>query len=151
MVTFKNRYDEEFTFTLTEEGHILWEGNFKYCRFGFPNNYTEAWKAFKQRYGVGDKLTLPIFKSIIHLYDSDSNKSVFPDILPLITSNTDVIDMVDPSGGPYIGAGLDMGELDKSFKGRIVKEFEITEKGYKIVCWPSADTYLHKHIAEVLC
>ena len=30
--TYKNRYGDEFTFTLQDDGTVLWEGEFKYCR-----------------------------------------------------------------------------------------------------------------------
>ena len=40
---------------------------------------------------------------------------------------------VDPSGGPFIQVGLDMGYIDESFDGQIVDGFEQTEKGYKIL------------------
>lgn len=62
MVEYRNRYGDIFTFTKQENGNVLWEGNFEFCRYGWPNN-------------------------------------------PDGTSNTDVITMVDPSGGPYINRG----------------------------------------------
>lgn len=40
---YKNRYGDIFTFTPTEDGNLLWEGNFEYCRYGFkedPNKIT---------------------------------------------------------------------------------------------------------------
>jgi|694.fasta_scaffold119082_6 hypothetical protein len=40
---------------------------------------------------------------------------------------------VDPSGGPFISVGSDMGYIDDSFKGKIVDGFEKTENGYKIL------------------
>ena len=30
--TIRNRYGDEFTFTLLEDGNIQWEGNFQYQR-----------------------------------------------------------------------------------------------------------------------
>ena len=41
--------------------------------------------------------------------------------------------MVDPSGGPFIQVGLDMGYIDESFGGQIVDGFEQIEKGIKIL------------------
>lgn len=40
---YKNRYGDEYTFTLQEDGNIKWEGSFEYCIFGFdkdPNEIT---------------------------------------------------------------------------------------------------------------
>ena len=43
------------------------------------------------------------------------------------------ITMVDPPGGPYINLEYDMGIIDKSFDGMIVKGFISNEDGYEIV------------------
>ena len=53
--TYKNRYGDTFTFTLQEDGNVMWEGNFKYCRFGMPNDYTKAYKQY-----IDDNLHLDI-------------------------------------------------------------------------------------------
>jgi hypothetical protein len=41
--------------------------------------------------------------------------------------------MVDPSGGPYIGVGTNMGYYFDSLKGLFVTGFEKIEGGYKIL------------------
>jgi hypothetical protein len=41
--------------------------------------------------------------------------------------------MIDPSGGPYIHSGHDMGMFDESFKGMIVEHFKSIPKGYLII------------------
>jgi hypothetical protein len=38
----------------------------------------------------------------------------------------DVIDMVDPSGGPYLTEGM-------KFMGKVIKEFKPNEEGYLII------------------
>jgi hypothetical protein len=40
--------------------------------------------------------------------------------------------MIDPSGGPYMHSGHDMGMISKSFKGMIVEEFKSVPEGYLI-------------------
>jgi len=122
-----NRYGDEFTFTLLEDGNIQWSGKFEYCRFGMPNDYTKAWEKFQEEYGG---LDYEEFLGSIHTYDEETNSYVFADLLPLITSKTDVINMVDPSGGPYITEGTDMKMF--GLKG-IVKEFKSNEDGYEIL------------------
>lgn len=84
-VKYKNRYGDIFTFTKDQDGNVLWEGDFKYCRISCSN----------------------------------------------IDENT--IDMVDPSGGPYMGAKGDLGILDEEFTGLIIERFERTDTGYKII------------------
>jgi len=44
--TYKNRYGDVFTFTPNEDGNILWEGDFQYCRFGWPNVYGDAYREY---------------------------------------------------------------------------------------------------------
>lgn len=72
----KNRYGDEFTFTLLENYNIQWSGDFTYHRYGYTNN--------------GE------------------------------------IDMVDPSGGPYLEKGMTI--LNKK-----IKEFKRNESGYLII------------------
>lgn len=94
MVEYKNRYGDVYTFTKLEDGNVLWEGNFEFHRYGWPNN-------------------------------------------PDGTSNTDVITMVDPSGGPYIKAGQMLSHVvfDDEFNV-IVESFERVETGYLIKTKP---------------
>jgi len=39
---YKNRYEDEFTFTEDVDGNVLWQGDFMYCRFGMPKDYTKS-------------------------------------------------------------------------------------------------------------
>jgi hypothetical protein len=70
-------------------------------------------------------------------YDEDGNYQHMSETsqkyAKLIYSNKNVIDMIDPSGGPYMHSGHDMGMFDKSFKGMIIKEFKSVPEGYLIV------------------
>lgn len=124
---YKNRYGDVFTFTELENGNIQWSGNFEYHRFGMPNDYTKAWEKFQEDYGG---LSFEDFKNEVHTYDDEKGEYVFADLIPLVTSKTDVINMVDPSGGPYISEGMDMKLFD--LKG-IVKRFINNKDGYEIV------------------
>jgi hypothetical protein len=82
--TYKNRYNDTFTFTPNEDGNLIWEGDFEYHRYGWPNN---------------------------------------PDGTP----NKDIIDMVDPSGGPYLTAG-------RKIQGKTIQEFKrLEENKYLII------------------
>ena len=124
---YKNRYGDVFRFEQLENGNIQWSGNFKYCRFGMPNDYSKAWEKFKEDYGG---LDYEEFKDAVHTWDEETNSYVFADLLPLVTSKKDVINMVDPSGGPYISEGMDMKLFN--LKG-IVKGFIDNKDGYEIV------------------
>jgi hypothetical protein len=127
--TYTNRYGDSFVFTLLEDGNIQWDGKFEYSRFGFPNDYTHAYRAYTTN---GGTLGLKEFKEEIHrsIYDENENYVGPCDIArvygPMVKSKQDVIDMVDPSGGPYLTEGMKL-------MGKVIKEFKPNEKGYLII------------------
>jgi hypothetical protein len=127
--TFTNRYGDKTIFILKEDGNIQWSGEFKYCRYGFPNDYTKAYKAYLN---FGGEMNLKEFKEEVHRHIYvENDKWVGPcDIArvygPMVKSKMGVIDMVDPSGGPYLTAGM-------KIMGRVIKEFKPNEEGYLII------------------
>ena len=52
MIKYTNRYNDTFTFTKQENGDILWEGDFKYCRFAWPNVYKDAYQQYRKDGGT---------------------------------------------------------------------------------------------------
>ena len=140
MAEYTNRYGDVFTFTKQEDGSVLWEGNFEYCRFGMPNDYTDAYRAYTANGGL---MGLKEFKEEVHrsVYDENGNYIGPCDISrvygKLVKSKKDVIDMVDPSGGPYIKAGQMLSHVvfDDEFNV-IVESFEPIETGYLIKTKP---------------
>jgi len=143
-VEYVNRYKDAYTFSLDEDGSILWEGSFKYCRIGWPNDYTEAYRKYLEVEGTPPRehtLSLSEFKEEVHrsLYDRD-NIYLGPCIIAeeyqeLVTSDRTKTDMVDPSGGPYISVGDNMNYYYPAKKGtkRVVTGFESIKTGYKIL------------------
>ena len=123
-----NRYGDEFTLTLQEDGTILWEGNFEYCRFGHPNDYTKAF--FEYTRDTGGGISLEQFRELVHAYDDEKESYVLEDrkYAELVTSNTAIINMVDPSGGPYLTSGMVIKELS----GKEIERFESVKEGWKI-------------------
>ena len=121
-----NRYGDKFTFTPQEDGTILWEGNFEYCRFGYPNDYTKAF--FEYTRDTGGGISLEQFRELVHAYDNEKESYVLEDrkYAELVTSNTAIINMVDPSGGPYLTDGM-------KIMGKTIKEFKPNKKGYLII------------------
>ena len=137
-IKYKNRYGDVFTFTETEDGNVLWEGNFEYHRFGYPNVYGDAYCAYiedNSPYGV---MEFEAFKEAVHKYqygdDFSSGKYTMEDRKydKLVYSDRETIDMVDPSGGPYLSAGYDLGHLSDEFQGKVIQSFESVEKDYLI-------------------
>ena len=108
--TYTNRYGDTYTFTPTSDGNIFWSGSFSYSRFAWPNDYSVAYKTYLEQ---GGTMPLEEFKKKVHEYNNETKEYVMGrELVSLVTSDTTKIDMVDPSGGPYICVGM---ELNKKF------------------------------------
>jgi hypothetical protein len=130
MRTYRNRYNDTYTFTEDENHDILWEGEFKYCRFGMPNDYTRAYNAYIN--DVATPMVFEEFKEAVHKYDDVKREYVLGDkYVRMVDSLKDEIDMVDPSGGPYISRGMPLDSF--GFKKYVVKDFKRIDTGYKII------------------
>ena len=130
--TYKNRYGDVFTFTLQDDGNVLWEGNFKYCRIGMPNDYTKAYNQYvHDNKHNKDLMPFNTFKEQVHTYDDETHLYIYDKYLRMVESLKDKIDMVDPSGGCYICTGMSLGFL--GFKDLTVKDFEKKGEGYLII------------------
>lgn len=129
MKTYKNRYGDVFTFTEDDHQDVLWEGEFKHCRFSYPNDYTRAYDAYCN--DVKNPMTLEAFKKAVHEYDDETSKHYYPEYVKMVDSLIDKIGMIDPSGGPYISTGMSLDSF--GFKDYVVKDFQRIYTGYKII------------------
>ena len=126
---YTNRYGNEYTFALLEDGNIEWVGDFAFYRASYPNDYTKAYDAYKSH---GGQMGLEEFKEEVHreVYDRRGNykgKSfISMGYEHLVESIEGKISMVDPFGGPYLSAGMKM-------LGRTIKEFKKIEKGSMLI------------------
>lgn len=137
IATYTNRYKSTSTFTLQEDGNILWETNFMWCRFGMPNDYLNAYDVYCkdhiQGFYLGERLSIDEFKIKVHEYDKDQRIYPMVKYLNLVKTVENKIDMIDPSGGPYLASPDNMGRIDERFEGMIIKEFIQVDKGYLII------------------
>lgn len=130
MREYKNRYNDTYTFTEDDNKDILWEGDFKYCRFGMPNDYTGAYEAYCN--DVGNLLTMEEFKEAVHKYDDVKREYILGDkYVRMVETLWNETDMIDPSGGPYITRGMPLDSF--GFKDYVVKDFKRIDTGYKII------------------
>lgn len=129
MREYKNRYGDVFTFTEDDDHNILWEGNFEWCRFGMPNDYTEAYDAYCN--DVKDPMPLDRFKVAVHNYDDETLTYDYPEYIKLVGSIKNQIEMVDPSGGPYLCRGMSLDSF--GFEGYHIVDFKPIDTGYKII------------------
>jgi hypothetical protein len=127
-----NRYNDIYTFTKTDEG-ILWEGSFRWCRLGWPNNYDKAYEAYCK--DEENPMPLEKFKEKVHSYNRETfeYEELNKKYSSLVYSDTSKIHMVDPSGGPYLTEGTNMRWIDPVFKGLIIDSFKPVETGYLIL------------------
>jgi NTP pyrophosphatase (non-canonical NTP hydrolase) len=132
MREYKNRYGDVFTFTEDDDHNILWEGNFEFCRIGMPNDYQNAYNAYlKDNEGKQSLMTLAQFKDVVHHYDDETLTYDYPKYIKMVSCLRNEIDMVDPSGGPYLSRGMSMESF--GFKGSIIEDFKPTDKGFKLI------------------
>ena len=139
MVKYTNRYNDVHTFTKVDETKILWQGNFDHSRFSWPNVYKEAYEQYRKD---GGDLHIEDFKKEVHHYDNVTFEfsEISKKYQSLVYSDTKNISMVDPSGGPYLTRGIDLGEyLGKEFENRIVSSFEPVKTGYLIKTYGKFD------------
>ena len=129
MREYKNRYGDMFTFTEDEHQDILWQGNFKWCRFGMPNDYTRAYEAYCN--DVKAPMPLEEFKKAVHEWDDETRTHHYPEYVKMVDSLKNEIDMVDPSGGPYLSRGMSLDNF--GFKNYVIKDFKSIDTGYKII------------------
>jgi hypothetical protein len=77
-------------------------------------------------------LTLDEFKTAVHKYDDIKKEYVLGfKYVSMVDSLKNEIDMVDPSGGPYISRGMPLDSF--GFKGYKAKDFKRIDTGYKII------------------
>lgn len=129
MREYKNRYGDVFTFTEDENHDVLWEGNFEFCRIGMPNDYTRAYEAYCN--DVYNPMPLEEFKQAVHHYDDETLKYDYPDYVTMVDTLRDEIDMIDPSGGPYLSRGMSLDSL--GFEGYKIVDFKSIGTGIKII------------------
>jgi len=135
--TYYNRYRTEITFKQTKNQVVMSGKDLtKWMRYGFPNVYDKAYEKYVDsalvdaKLEVNQLLTLEEFKeALFNTKDEDVHESNA--LLKLfgkyIYSDMETIDMVDPSGGPYITVGSNLKLFFKDEIDRIVKEIKIGE------------------------
>lgn len=108
--TYINRYRDQIVFEQNGDTIVMSGYEPTYCRYGFPNIYTEAYEAYCDVvYEVPDGVPMPLekFKEVVHEW-RDGKNWIMKLFGPLVVSDTKTINMFDPSGGPYISVGMDM-------------------------------------------
>lgn len=137
-VEYKNRYGDVITFEYKAPDKVIMTGG-EYFRWGVPNDYTEAYEAYCDDVdqSVQKIMSLEEFKEQVHMdrYDSPIGwKNPLEPYQRLVKSDMNRIDMVDPSGGPYLHEGHDMNSFGFGrHKPMIIDQFKFNEDGTKTI------------------
>jgi hypothetical protein len=91
-------------------------------RYGWPNVYDKAYEAYMNDH-TENGMDLETFKNEVHNYKDEAMRSYSQ----LVYSDRDTIDMVDPSGGPYISLGNNLNAFwpKDSYQDLIINKIEI--------------------------
>lgn len=125
---YVNRNGTSFMFTATEDGHILWEGNFRWLKFGYANDYGPSHRSYCRNV---KQIPLEEFKDLVFKFNEKTGEYVLPQIYRDMIKITDKISMVNPSGGPYLSEGMPL-KIVNVLSKKVINYFEKIEGGYKI-------------------
>ena len=122
---YKNRYNDVYSFTKDEDSNVLWEGDFRWCRMAWPNDYGPAYEQYLK--DEPNPMSFEDFQEAVHEEGLEKYQA-------LVKSDMTRIHMVDPSGGPYLTEGMHLGKwLGEEFQNLIIDNFEVIHSGYKII------------------
>ena len=151
MTTYTNRYGGVFTFEFDEDKNVIWKGNFEHARFGWPNDYKRAYQAYCKDVGSQGETPMHIesFKEELHasVYDENDrwvSRSEIGTKYGDLLDQADYINMVGPSGGPYLKEHMELRVVGiEDVEDRVIRRFESIEGGYKIITYGKYD-----HLAD---
>jgi hypothetical protein len=122
---YKNRYNDVYSFTKDDDNNVLWEGDFRWCRMAWPNDYGPAYEQYLK--DEPNPMSFEDFQEAVHKEGLEKYQA-------LVKSDMTRIHMVDPSGGPYLTEGMHLGKwLGEEFQNLIIDEFKSIDTGFKII------------------
>jgi len=141
-VTYNNRYGDDIVFEQISDDIVQMSGfNPEWLRYGFENVYEPAYESYMDDVNKmiepdmnlliddpSQNITRPCtfreFKEFIHEYYPDRINPLRK-YQNLVKSDEKNIFMVDPSGGPYLCKGYDIGVYFNDKKKRIIESIQV--------------------------
>jgi hypothetical protein len=127
--TYPNRYGDLIQFEHIDNKVIMTGGS--WFRYGWPNVYDKAYEAFVNEYaehGI-ELMDFETFKNEVHNSNNKEQYQKMRSYAELVYSDRDTIDMVDPSGGPYISLGDNLKDffmrMDHNYQDLIITKIEM--------------------------
>ena len=119
-VIYRNRHGDQIQFEHIDNQVIMTGGS--WFRYGWPNVYDKAYEAYINDH-TENGMDLETFKNEVHNYKDEAMRPYSQ----LVYSDRDTIDMVDPSGGPYISLGNNLNAFwpKDSYQDLIINKIEI--------------------------
>ena len=139
-VIYHNRYKDKIAFdhkgkTVTMSGYS------PYYRYSWPNVYDKAYEKYVESAVVDSKLegnqilTQEEFEKVLYIDKDDTgwhNNALYKLFGKYIYSDKDTIDMVDPSGGPYLSRGMNLKEFfGRDYEDLIIESIKLGKKNIK--------------------
>ena len=136
---YRNRYKDEIIFE--HKGNTVEMLGGSWFRYGWPNVYDKAYEKYVESAHVDAKLegnqilTQKEFERVLFItkdedkYESNALYKLFG---KYIYSDKDTIDMVDPSGGPYLSRGMNLKEFfGKDYQDLIIESIKLGKGNIK--------------------
>jgi len=140
-VTYDNRYGDTITFEQINKTEIRMSGYGSYYRVSYGNDYTYAYIEYVQDCNAleepdnmllhddGTKLRMLTLEEFTDQFIETNGfydkKSAFYKYASLIESDMSSVTMIDPSGGPYIAVGGNVGRYFDDGVQRIISSIKI--------------------------
>jgi hypothetical protein len=137
---YYNRYSDKIIFDHKEKT-VTMTGYSPYFRYGFPNVYDTAYEKYVESAHVDAKLegnqilTQEEFEKVLFVTKDEDNyesNALYKLFGKYIYSDKDTIDMVDPSGGPYLTVGMNLkGFFGRDYEDLIISSIKIGKSKIK--------------------
>jgi|688.fasta_scaffold00850_13 hypothetical protein len=123
--SYYNRYGDNINFEKIDDDTVEMTGyNYEWMRYGYPNVYDNAYSEYCK--DNEKPISLIDFKSKVHEW-KEGEKNPLALYENLVYSDTSTIDMVDPSGGPYMTVGMNLANYFETKDKMIIKSIEVKE------------------------
>lgn len=144
VISYENRYGDKILFTELPKNKVKMSGYSQWYRYGWCNDYTEAYQVYTSQCNT---LTEPDYLYLVEdinenklrqrtypefVYEVENNE-MFSSYLRLAKTDISRISMFDPSGGPYIHLGTNVGRYFDDGIDRIVEEIILLEDSVELI------------------
>lgn len=120
-----NRYGDHIYFNEVDEHTVEMTGYYNpHMRVAYMRDYSEAYEV----YCLGKEQPMSFVDFVGTFENGEFPKEQYMQYSKFIKPDTSCVQMVDPSGGPYISLGFDIGRYLEDGKERRVKAITIEEK-----------------------